>query len=93
MKKVILTLVLSFSFLFSFGSNLSEKNLKEKSELITINNLVKNVIGSCTITIKGYNQDGELVHYHQFTVPANSRIHCAQITMAFRKIIENPILL
>lgn len=100
MKKIIFVLAFTLISSLSFGNNLNEKKITDITENVElsstknttkhffkVNSTIKDV-GTCTITIEGYNQDGELVHYHQFSVPANSRLHCAQITAVFRKFLE-----
>jgi hypothetical protein len=87
---------------FAFANNAKEVttvNFEETVELIkslkstdfSDNMKIENnldIFGTCTITIEGYNQDGELVHYHQFSLPADSAYHCSQLAAAFRRVLQ-----
>jgi hypothetical protein len=97
MKKIIFILAFVLISSLSFGNDFNKKNtitninqgfefsIKKKNinHYLSIDNSIE-YLGTCTITIEGYNQDGELVHYHRFSVQADSAIHCAQITSVFR---------
>jgi hypothetical protein len=94
MKKLILGIVFIFTVSFAFATNnVSEDFNKAKSVQIenAVNNSVYNpdsVSGICAITVSAYNQDGELVGSRTLYFQSESTYHCALLTAAFRKAIQ-----
>ncbi len=95
MKNLFLSVVLLLTVSFAFANNDVEKistlNVEKTISSIENSNSINDIefswnldsidklLGTCTITITRYNQDGEVIDTHTFVVSANSESHCRAI--------------
>jgi hypothetical protein len=95
MKNLFLSVVLLLTVSITFASNDVEKvsTFDVEKTISSIENLnsiddtgfswnldsIDKLLGTCTITITRYNQDGEVIDTHTFVVSANSASHCRAI--------------
>jgi hypothetical protein len=81
MKKLFLSAALLVAFsLTSFASEKKvAKFLEVKTEVKSNFELQDGLLGSCTIIVRAYNSDGELVGSRIHTFPAESSAECSKI--------------
>lgn len=83
-----------FAVSFAFAGNDSnsnriiETNIQIEESAIDSIIFLDKVVGICTINIRAYNQDGELVGSATLYFESESAYHCAQLAAAFREALQ-----